>query len=209
MTSTRVLRATWQTSYKPWQMLKLQSHCHWQQPKSPALLRELSQQRLPPNGMANSGTIFQNRGGPVEPTVPPSWLSKVNSRSKYLVSWNPAAAIVNAVNKFTVVTCLLTKIVGESFLLWSSIWTGATERSTLPVWRSWLTRKGKRVITELCEVPSEERRHQIGTVQKYVLMFWALGNGRYRTKLAEQGWGWHDSSEKSLSASNELLNRKL
>ena len=56
----------------------------------------------------------------MEPTVPPSRLSKANSWSKYLVPWNPAAT-VNAVNKFSVVACFLTKIARESFLLWSSM----------------------------------------------------------------------------------------
>ena len=55
----------------------------------------------------------------MEPTVPPSRLSKANSWSKYLlVLWNPAAT-VNAVNKFIVVACFLTKIARESFILWS------------------------------------------------------------------------------------------
>jgi len=46
-------------------------------------------------------------------------------------------------------------------------------------------------------------------VQEFKNMFlcselWAMDG----TELAEQGWGWHNSNEKSLPASNELLNRE-
>jgi len=143
-----------------------------------------------PNGMVNSDTLYDG------------FKIRVDRWSQLFLHQDWARRILGAIygprlmepgcdckrcEQVHLLTCFLTKIARESFLLWSSIWTGATERSTLPVWRIWLTRKGKRVITAFCEVPSEERRHQSARVQKYVLMFWALGNGRYRAGWTRMG----------------------